>query len=57
MMPGPVLRVKDYAGPVYDGVPAVGEHTEDVLAGELGMAADRLAELAGAGVISARRGA
>lgn len=46
MMPGPVLRVKDYAGPVYDGVPAVGEHTEDVLAGELGMAADRLAELA-----------
>ncbi|URM93879.1 CoA transferase [Actinomadura madurae] len=57
MMPGPVLRVKDYAGPVYDGVPTVGEHTEDVLAGELGMAADRLAELAGAGVISARRGA
>ena len=57
VMPGPVLHLKDYAGPVYDGVPAVGQHTEEVLAGELGLAADRLAELAAAGVISALRGA
>ncbi|MFD0688622.1 CaiB/BaiF CoA transferase family protein [Actinomadura fibrosa] len=57
MMPGPVLHVKDYPGPVYDGVPAIGEHTEEVLAGELGLAADRLAELADAGVISTRPGA
>jgi hypothetical protein len=26
--PGPVLHLGSYAGPVYDGVPAIGEHTE-----------------------------
>lgn len=36
MMPGPILRMHDYTGPVYEGVPAVGEHTEQVLA-EIGM--------------------
>ncbi|WP_433474227.1 CaiB/BaiF CoA transferase family protein [Spirillospora sp. CA-142024] len=57
VMPGPVLHVKDYAGPVYDGVPAVGQHTGEVLAGELELTADRLTELAAAGVISAPQGA
>ncbi|GAA4057672.1 CoA transferase [Actinomadura miaoliensis] len=56
VMPGPVLHVKDYAGPAYEGVPGVGEHTGEVLGGELGMPADRLAELAAAGVISAPGG-
>jgi crotonobetainyl-CoA:carnitine CoA-transferase CaiB-like acyl-CoA transferase len=51
-MPGPVLHVKDYAGPVYDGVPAIGQHTAEVLGGELGLDAGTLAELAAAGVIS-----
>jgi crotonobetainyl-CoA:carnitine CoA-transferase CaiB-like acyl-CoA transferase len=37
LTPGPVLHVKDYAGPVYDGVPSIGEHTEEVLTGLLGL--------------------
>lgn len=53
VMPGPVLQVKDYPGPVYDGVPGIGQHTQEVLAGELGLPTERLAELAAAGVISA----
>lgn len=32
LTPGPVLHVKGYAGPGYDGVPAIGEHTDEVLA-------------------------
>ena len=35
MTPGPVLHVRDYAGPSYDGVPAVGEHTAAVLTAAL----------------------
>jgi hypothetical protein len=31
-----VLHVKDYAGPTYDGVPKVGEHTDEVLRELLG---------------------
>jgi len=31
LTPGPVLHVKDYAGPTYDGVPKVGEPTDEVL--------------------------
>ena len=31
LMPGPVLHFDGYAGPVYDGVPAIGEHTDEVL--------------------------
>jgi len=34
LTPGPVLHIEGYAGPRYDGVPKVGEHTEEVL-GEL----------------------
>jgi len=31
LTPGPVLHVKGYAGPGYHGVPAIGEHTDEVL--------------------------
>jgi len=52
MTPGPVLHVRDYAGPSYDGVPAVGEHTAAVLTEQLGTGADELAALVAAGVVS-----
>ncbi|MCW2785391.1 MAG: CaiB/BaiF family protein [Marmoricola sp.] len=52
MMPGPILHLQDYDGPTYDGVPSVGEHTAEVLGDELGIAAERLAELAASAVIS-----
>jgi crotonobetainyl-CoA:carnitine CoA-transferase CaiB-like acyl-CoA transferase len=32
LMPGPILHLDEYAGPVYDGVPLVGQHTDEVLA-------------------------
>ncbi len=50
--PGPVLHVDGYDGPVYDGVPGVGEHTAEVLGGELGLSAADLAALQEHGVIS-----
>lgn len=53
LMPGPILHVKDYAGPAYDGVPAVGEHTREVLVDSLGLDAATVAELASRGVVSA----
>ena len=53
LMPGPILHVKDYAGPAYDGVPAVGEHTHEVLVDSLGLDAATVAELASRGVVSA----
>jgi crotonobetainyl-CoA:carnitine CoA-transferase CaiB-like acyl-CoA transferase len=52
LVPGPVLHVSGYDGPVYDGVPAVGEHTREVLSDELGLTPDELAELQADGVIS-----
>ncbi len=36
LTPGPVLHLASYAGPAYDGVPAIGEHTDEVLAELLG---------------------
>ncbi|WP_285314334.1 CoA transferase [Pseudarthrobacter sp. fls2-241-R2A-168] len=36
LMPGPVLHMNGYDGPGYHGVPAVGEHTDEVLAELLG---------------------
>ena len=44
LVPGPVLHVAGYDGPQYDGVPAVGEHTADILR-SLGYDDDRLHEL------------
>jgi len=36
LTPGPVLHLGSYAGPSYHGVPAIGEHTDEVLAELLG---------------------
>lgn len=52
MMPGPVLHMKGYRGPTYDGVPAIGQHTREVLADEQGMPLVELAKLAAAGVVT-----
>ena len=52
LVPGPVLHVEDYDGPRYEGVPAVGEHTTEVLAGEAGIPEEELAELRTAGIIA-----
>jgi len=37
LTPGPVLHVEGYAGPTYHGVPAIGEHTDEVLEELLGV--------------------
>lgn len=37
LTPGPVLHLKDYGGPTYDGVPSIGEHTQEVLDELLGV--------------------
>ena len=50
LVPGPILHLRDFAGPSYDGVPAVGEHTAEVL-GAAGMSADEIARLAADGVV------
>jgi crotonobetainyl-CoA:carnitine CoA-transferase CaiB-like acyl-CoA transferase len=52
LVPGPVLHVGGYAGPTYDGVPAIGEHTREVLLGEVGMDAGELERLAEDGTVS-----
>jgi crotonobetainyl-CoA:carnitine CoA-transferase CaiB-like acyl-CoA transferase len=52
LVPGPVLHVRDYAGPTYDGVPAVGEHTAGVLGDALGLDRSELARLAADGIVS-----
>ena len=52
LMPGPVLHMAGYDGPTYDGVPAVGEHTRQVLGERLALADAELDRLADAGVIS-----
>jgi crotonobetainyl-CoA:carnitine CoA-transferase CaiB-like acyl-CoA transferase len=51
MMPGPVLHMDGYAGPVYDGVPTVGQHTREVLVDELGVAPDLVERLRSEGVL------
>ncbi|WP_072690566.1 CaiB/BaiF CoA transferase family protein [Rhodococcus marinonascens] len=52
LMPGPVLHINGYEGPSYDGVPAIGEHTAEVLSSGLGLSAEELLTLAEAGVVS-----
>lgn len=52
LMPGPILHMNGYEGPVYDGVPSVGEHTREVLVGELGITADDFERLGADGVVS-----
>jgi crotonobetainyl-CoA:carnitine CoA-transferase CaiB-like acyl-CoA transferase len=55
LVPGPVLRMASYDGPLYDGVPGIGEHTASDLAELLGMSDEELAELDRAGVIGPQR--
>jgi crotonobetainyl-CoA:carnitine CoA-transferase CaiB-like acyl-CoA transferase len=52
LMPGPVLHLRSYAGPSYDGVPAIGEHTRSVLSEIGGVSDDEIESLAAAGVVS-----
>jgi crotonobetainyl-CoA:carnitine CoA-transferase CaiB-like acyl-CoA transferase len=52
MMTGPILHVAGTAAPVYEGVPAVGEHTLAILGDELGMDPQTLEKLAFDAVIS-----
>jgi crotonobetainyl-CoA:carnitine CoA-transferase CaiB-like acyl-CoA transferase len=51
LMPGPVLHVKGYDGPVYEGVPRIGEHTEEVLASLLRLDAEAIGSLAATGTV------
>jgi crotonobetainyl-CoA:carnitine CoA-transferase CaiB-like acyl-CoA transferase len=51
LVPGPILHVNGYTGPSYDGVPAVGEHTGEVLRAA-GVSDDQLAGLVADGVVS-----
>jgi crotonobetainyl-CoA:carnitine CoA-transferase CaiB-like acyl-CoA transferase len=51
LMPGPVLHMGSYAGPVYDGVPEIGEHTRAVLPELLGLNAEQLDHLGAEGVV------
>ena len=43
LTPGPILHLKKYSGPKYHGVPAIGEHTDEVLAELLGTAVEKTA--------------
>ncbi|SFP49634.1 Crotonobetainyl-CoA:carnitine CoA-transferase CaiB [Geodermatophilus dictyosporus] len=51
LVPGPVLHMGSYAGPVYEGVPAIGEHTESALTGLLGLPPDEIARLGSSDVV------
>ncbi|GAA3759126.1 CoA transferase [Plantactinospora mayteni] len=51
LMPGPVLHVKSYDGPAYDGVPSIGEHTGEVLGELLKLDSDALNALVVAGTV------
>ena len=46
-----MLHVASYAGPTYVGVPAIGEHTEQVLSEILHLTQDEQSELAASHVI------
>jgi crotonobetainyl-CoA:carnitine CoA-transferase CaiB-like acyl-CoA transferase len=52
VMPGPVLHVASYAGPSYVGVPAIGEHTREVLSEVLHLSEAEQADLTARGAIS-----
>lgn len=51
VMPGPILHLEGYAGPTYEGVPTVGEHTVGVLSGHPAFTPERIAELQAAGIV------
>ncbi len=51
LMPGPVLRMGEYAGPLYQGVPTIGQHTDSALGELLEISSDELDRLAGDDII------
>jgi crotonobetainyl-CoA:carnitine CoA-transferase CaiB-like acyl-CoA transferase len=51
LMPGPVLHLASYPGPRYDGVPAIGQHTRQVLGPALDLGAAELDDLTARGII------
>jgi len=51
LMPGPVLKFEGSAGPVYDGVPSIGEHTDEVLTDVLSLTGAEISALAAAGTV------
>jgi crotonobetainyl-CoA:carnitine CoA-transferase CaiB-like acyl-CoA transferase len=55
LMPGPVLHLRGYDGPSYDGVPAIGEHTRSVLSDWIGLTDAELDELLTSGVLGQAR--
>jgi crotonobetainyl-CoA:carnitine CoA-transferase CaiB-like acyl-CoA transferase len=51
LMPGPVLHLRGYDGPRYDGVPRIGEHSRAILSDWIGLSESELDELQAAGVM------
>jgi crotonobetainyl-CoA:carnitine CoA-transferase CaiB-like acyl-CoA transferase len=51
LVPGPVLHVDGYRVEQYEGVPAIGEHTREVLTDLLSLSDDDLAGLAASGTV------
>ncbi|MFV2178058.1 CaiB/BaiF CoA transferase family protein [Actinomadura sp. LOL_016] len=51
LVPGPVVHLGGYPGPVYDGVPGIGEHTAAVLAEVIGLSGDDLNGLAESSIV------
>jgi len=52
LMPGPVLHLRGYDGPVYDGVPVIGQHSRSVLADWVGLDEDAFDALAADGIVA-----
>jgi crotonobetainyl-CoA:carnitine CoA-transferase CaiB-like acyl-CoA transferase len=55
LMPGPVLKFEGGADPVYDGVPSIGEHTDEVLTDLLSLTDAEIGALAEAGTVRSAR--
>lgn len=51
LMPGPVVHLHDYHGPAYEGIPSIGQHTDEVLEQWAGLDLAARDELAAAGVV------
>ena len=51
LMPGPVLHLRGYDGPRYDGVPRIGEHSRAILAEWIGLSEPELDVLQASGVM------
>ncbi|EFL28041.1 putative Acyl-CoA transferase/carnitine dehydratase protein [Streptomyces himastatinicus ATCC 53653] len=55
LVPGPVVHLDSYPGPLYEGVPAIGEHTGPALTELLGLTREELAELAASSAVAPDR--